>query len=42
MNEKTAVSTTIMSSGLSTDHTTPSTLRRYLRLKSRLTIAVRI
>ena len=30
----TAASTHIMSSGLSTDHSTPSTLRRYFNLKS--------
>lgn len=32
---KTAARTHIISSGLRTDHTTPSTLRRYFSLKSR-------
>ena len=37
MLENTATMTRHMSSGFSTLHTTPSTLRRYFSLKSRLT-----
>ena len=40
MYENTAVMTTIMRSGLSTDHTIPRTLRRYFILKSLETSAV--
>lgn len=40
--ENTAVSTIIMSRGFSTDHSTPSMLRRYLSLKSFETREVRM
>ena len=41
-NENTMLMTTIMSSGFSTDQTTPSTLRRYLSLKSLVTSCFKI
>lgn len=41
-NENTMLMTIIMSRGLSTDQTTPSTLRRYLSLKSLVTSCFKI